>query len=230
MITFASFFNTIQGEGKSTGRNVSFVRMWTRNCFPNGGRCSFCDTVGQPYWQQKYSLKALDRFLRNEARSHIVLTGGEPFINLDDLQIIINKFIEHNKTFEIESNGSWFSDIPPYTFETILETKNLEHVTVSPKLRNSGVRYKYDLNSINYSHKKLMYKFVINPEQIEDNMNEVLQWFSTLEIPSENVWLMSETPCKIEDKKKIFNLAVERRFNYSPRLHIDLFGNIEEEI
>lgn len=69
-------------------------------------------------------------------------------------------------------------------------------------------------------------KFVVNEEK---DIHEILKYQKKLMFPFSNVYLMPQgiTTEQFNDKAKmIFDKCVQYGFNYSPRLHIDIFGNI----
>ena len=224
---FTSFFRTIQGEGVSTGRNVMFVRLFTEHCFPNKKRCSFCDTIGQPYWRENHNLEEFHGLVKTTDCKHFVITGGEPLQpkTYDILIRMVCMLTDYDKTFEIETNGAWLHSLP-----NDIVIRKATHINISPKMKNSGVEFKYDKSNKVYYNPKFKWKFVVDPKNIEESWGEIEEWMAKARLYKENIWIMCQTPATQEEKKSVFNLAIEKGVNYSPRLHIDLFGNIEEEI
>lgn len=90
-------FYTLQGEGRFTGTPAVFLRFSGCNL-----ACGFCDTEFT-----EYSLLSLDRIVEQVCifpSRHIVITGGEPLLQLtDSLAIAL-----HEKGFfiQIETNGT----------------------------------------------------------------------------------------------------------------------------
>ena len=70
-------FYTLQGEGRFTGTPAVFLRFSGCNL-----ACSFCDTEFT-----EYSLLSLNRIVEQVCifpSRHIVITGGEPLLQLTD--------------------------------------------------------------------------------------------------------------------------------------------------
>ncbi|HEX5507125.1 MAG TPA: 7-carboxy-7-deazaguanine synthase [Pseudolabrys sp.] len=135
-------FKTLQGEGGLTGRVAVFCRFAGCNLW--SGReedrasavCNFCDTdfvgidgvSGGRYPDASTLAEAIAReWGRVESRRFVVLTGGEPLLQVD------NKLVEalHARRFEIavETNG------------TIEPPANIDWLCVSPKA-NAGLKIK----------------------------------------------------------------------------------------
>lgn len=111
--TVKEIFKTLQGEGAQAGRAAVFCRfagcnLWTgREEDRSGAVCQFCDTdfVGG----ERYSAEALADAIENvwgTCKDHrfVVFTGGEPFLQLDELLLAFM----HNRDFEtaVETNGT----------------------------------------------------------------------------------------------------------------------------
>lgn len=68
-------FYSIQGEGRYTGTPAIFIRLAGCNL-----RCNFCDTEHQPY--QDLTEEEIMRQIADFPASHIVITGGEPMLQI----------------------------------------------------------------------------------------------------------------------------------------------------
>jgi len=118
-VTYAvkEIFLTLQGEGRQAGRRAVFLRLAGCNLWSGRERdrasadCTFCDTdfVGTDGQNggryETNALAALVDGLWNEGeRKLVVITGGEPLLQLDEA--LINAL--HARGFEIavESNGT----------------------------------------------------------------------------------------------------------------------------
>ena len=120
-------FKTIQGEGTYSGKSVIFIRF--SGCNRWSGRkedkkssfCSFCDTDfygGVPMGADEI-LSEVNRLAGN--CRDIVLSGGEPLLQLDeDLCIILNA----TYFLHLETNGSK----PLKSLD-----KYISHISMSPK-------------------------------------------------------------------------------------------------
>lgn len=112
-------FLTLQGEGVQAGRRAVFVRfagcnLWSgREQHRANAICKFCDTdfvgvdgVGGGTFPDAHALSAAasDLWGEGSALRYVVLTGGEPMLQVDDL--LVDAL--HAEGFEIgvESNGT----------------------------------------------------------------------------------------------------------------------------
>ena len=107
-----NIFYSLQGEGHNTGRAAVFVRFAGCNL-----RCSFCDTEFNTF--REMSDEDVLAAIRNYPSRFVVLTGGEPTLQVDE------SFVDllHQQGYEVamESNG------------TRQAPQNLDWLTVSPK-------------------------------------------------------------------------------------------------
>lgn len=113
-------FYSLQGEGHNTGRAAVFVRFSGCNL-----KCAFCDTDFarfEPMTASDIVSRMASLAPESEARPMVVLTGGEPTLQVDSA--LIDAI--HDAGFgmvAMESNGT---NDPP---------ANLDWLTVSPKER-----------------------------------------------------------------------------------------------
>lgn len=126
-------FYSLQGEGFYAGRPAVFCRF--SNCNLWTGReedrakaiCQFCDTDfigtdgknGGRYSAQKLAERIIDLWPNNHAYPFVVLTGGEPLLQVD--QQLIDELHDYKIEVALETNGT---KIPP---------KNIDWICVSPK-------------------------------------------------------------------------------------------------
>lgn len=105
-------FYSLQGEGFYVGTPAVFIRFSGCNL-----QCPFCDTLHEEgEWMEDEAL--LNKVLQYPAR-HVVLTGGEPSLFIDDKLVRILQ--EAGKYVAIETNGT--HSIP----------NNIDWITLSPK-------------------------------------------------------------------------------------------------
>lgn len=93
-------FLSVQGEGAFTGFPVIFVRFSGCN-----RKCSFCDTrheAGKEYSEDELAKKVLS-LAEESAIKYVVLTGGEPFLQLT--QSFLNTLFDAGIHIAIETNG-----------------------------------------------------------------------------------------------------------------------------
>ena len=123
-------FYSLQGEGRHTGRAALFVRFSGCNL-----RCPFCDTNFAAY--REYSAQQLTEELRRigGACRFVVLTGGEPTLQVDDRLTAALKAegytiaMETNGTREIPRGVDWVTCSPKASFVDTLEAQpKVRHV------------------------------------------------------------------------------------------------------
>lgn len=90
-------FYSIQGEGRFTGTPSVFIRLSGCNL-----RCEFCDTEHQPY--KDLTEDEIMQEIAKYPAKHIVITGGEPLLQLKGS--FIEKLHRADKFVQIETNGT----------------------------------------------------------------------------------------------------------------------------
>ncbi len=144
MYSVKEIFYSLQGEGAMTGKPSIFCRFSGCNLW-NGlensrlkATCKFCDTnfVGiNGNNGGKYTADQLAQCIKNLWKKnvhssstqpvYVVLTGGEPLLQLDENLITILK--EYNFTLALETNGTQYSE----NINKVLSM--LDWICVSPK-------------------------------------------------------------------------------------------------
>jgi 7-carboxy-7-deazaguanine synthase (Cx14CxxC type) len=131
-------FLTLQGEGARTGRRAVFVRFSGCNLWSGRERdraaaaCTFCDTdfVGGSRYEIA-ELVARVRSLWGQAPSpYVVLTGGEPMLQVDE--VLVKALKEAEFEIAIETNG------------TLPTERGIDWICVSPKAGTEVVQRKGD--------------------------------------------------------------------------------------
>lgn len=105
-------FCSLQGEGVFTGTAAIFIRFSGCN-----RACSFCDTDFKSFTEM--SMTDIVKEIARYAPKHVVLTGGEPAMQIDAEKVRMLK--DAGYFVQIETNGSL--PVP----------KNIDWVTCSPK-------------------------------------------------------------------------------------------------
>ncbi len=138
-------FLTLQGEGVQAGRRAVFLRfagcnLWSgREQDRASAVCRFCDTdfvgtdgLGGGKFADAQALAdaALAFWGAGEAGRYIVLTGGEPMLQVDDA--LIDALHAHGFTIAIESNG------------TLPAHPGIDWVCISPKTGSVVVQQRGD--------------------------------------------------------------------------------------
>jgi organic radical activating enzyme len=193
-------FYSLQGEGPAMGRPATFVRLAGCNLW-----CEGCDTDLKPALDLSLP-SVLDRIDRIKG-SRVVITGGEPTMQMGEMSELIALLHRCGKEIHIESNGT--NLIPQDVLEMI------HCVVVSPK-RGSDFHLNY------WSGKENIHlKFVIGKAP----------WCWTSELLKElvptlikdRVWIMAYgTDQDMQGARIAWDLALRLGVNYSDRLHIRL--------
>lgn len=118
-----NIFYSLQGEGRNTGRAAVFIRFAGCNL-----RCSFCDTEFNEY--REMSDEEILAAIRDYPSRFVVLTGGEPTLQVDEA--FVDLLHQHGYEVAMESNG------------TRPAPQNLDWLTVSPKIFGEGCLVKGD--------------------------------------------------------------------------------------
>jgi 7-carboxy-7-deazaguanine synthase len=217
----AEIFYSVQGEGSLVGVPSVFVR--TSGC---NLRCAWCDT---PYtsWNPEGEEIAISEIGRRVGAfapaRHVVLTGGEPMIAAGIVELS-QMLRERGMHITVETAGTVFTEVA------------CDLMSISPKLSNStpeGVfREHHDkLRMQPAVLRRLMadydyqLKFVIaRAEDVEEARGVV----KSLGTPAGKVILMAEgVSADVLHERSLWlaELCKEYGYRFSPRLHVDLYGN-----
>ncbi len=220
-------FESIQGEGNFSGVKSLFIRFQYCNL-----TCSWCDSK---YTWNKYSgthkkfeIKDVNDMIRESKSHHIIFTGGEPTLYRLDL------LTREPRKYHVESNGTI---IPTQPLEMKLQDGSLftreameEEVVsdfnwvISPKLSNS--RQQINSNSIEYWARKdwCIFKFIAKNRVDIDEIKAFTERFA---LDLDRVYIGIEgTTLESQLKPELVDEIIDNGFNFSPRLHIMLWGNI----
>jgi 7-carboxy-7-deazaguanine synthase len=192
-------------------------------------RCKWCDT---PYasWDPEGEDMLLGPLLaqvRQDWPTHVVVTGGEPMIS-PMIGLLTQRLKENNMHITIETAG------------TVYATVACDLMSISPKLANStphrreGGKWAAQHDRLRYQPevlKKLMsehqyqLKFVVSSEE---DLPEIHTIIKETNADTSRVMLMPEgTNIETISERAgwIAEICKQERFRYSPRLHIDLWGD-----
>lgn len=217
-------FYSIQGEGANTGMPAVFLRLGLCNL-----KCTWCDTKYTWDWEiynpreqiVEMSTEDIEREILRYNRPYLVITGGEPLLQQNQLLRLLDHLKSRGFLLEIETNGTL--DPEPQLLNLV------DHWSVSPKLPNSGNPHSqrevpecYRLfASLNSSH----FKFVI---QSEDDFREVQTLAEKYNLAPEKVILMPEAQNReelLERSHWIVKRCKDYGYRFSMRLHLWLWGS-----
>jgi 7-carboxy-7-deazaguanine synthase len=224
----AEIFYSIQGEGEWIGMPSIFIR--TSGC---NLRCAWCDT---PYasWKPEGEEMSVAEILLEVSKypaRFVVLTGGEPMIAAG-IRELATQLRALGKHITIETAGT----VPPGGIACDL-------ASLSPKLANSkpedgtidaawiarheATRLRPDVLHEWVVAYKYQLKFVISEAKQLEEIQALLKTMD-IAIPPERIQLMPEGRTTPELRQKagwLLEICKRTGYRFSPRLHIDLFGN-----
>jgi 7-carboxy-7-deazaguanine synthase len=219
-LKIAELFYSIQGEGSLVGVPSVFIR--TSGC---NLRCAWCDT---PYtsWQLEGAdltlSQIVDQVKAHPAR-HVVVTGGEPMIAPEIVPL----------TERLRGLG-WHITIE--TAGTVFQPVACDLMSISPKLANSTPdgRWAAPHDRLRIQPEVLLELMAGYPYQLKfviekpGDLDEVRALIGTLEADPRRVILMPEGMDRDRLRERAVWLAEickQEGFRFSPRLHVDLWGN-----
>ena len=205
-------FTGIQGEGKNAGLPCIFIR--TSGCNLD---CKWCDTKYHKNGK-KMSIDEIVSRIRSSNVNHVIFTGGEPALQLEDINRIIATLSNVEGfspySFEIETNGTFYMR----SFKG--------QVNVSYKLSNAETKnLPLMARDLFYS-----YKFVVKDEKDIKEIQKIAKQAKEDEkmtvMNESNIYLMPEGATREEQLKnspKVWRLCEKYSYKFSPRLHILFF-------
>ena len=216
----SEIFHSLQGEGSLIGVPSVFIR--TSGC---NLRCSWCDT---PYtsWQPEGQQLSLDQVLEQVAgypARHTVVTGGEPMIP-PEIVPLTERLRARGLHVTIETAGTVFAPVA------------CDLMSISPKLANSTptgdwaaqherLRFQRDVLRRLIEAYDYQLKFVVAQP---DDLDEIRRMLDQLPSDPAKVILMPEgtDPAVLRERGTwLAEIAKREGFRFSPRLHIQLWGN-----
>lgn len=213
----AEIFYSIQGEGTLAGVPSVFIRASGCNL-----RCRWCDT---PYtsWTpegREMNIAQILEEAKSFGASHAVVTGGEPM--LFDETVELTRQLDMHITIE--------------TAGTIYKPVKCDLMSISPKLANSTpegqfharherLRYQPEILKKLITGYDYQLKFVVSTPA---DLPEIASILDDTAADRSRVLLMPEgtDPATLRERARwIAELCKREGFRYSPRLHVDLWGN-----
>jgi len=223
-VKISEVFYSLQGEGSLVGVPSVFVR--TSGC---NLRCVWCDT---PYtswapegedWPINRILETVDSF----RATHVVVTGGEPMI-APQIGDLTNQLRQRGLHITIETAG------------TVNTPVTCDLMSISPKLKNStplerdGGRWAQQHDRLRWQPTVLLELMAAYPYQLKfviadpQDLAEVDAMREALKAPRRHILLMPEGTTAESIRQRGLWLAEackEHGYRFSPRLHVDLWGN-----
>ncbi|MEZ4249092.1 MAG: 7-carboxy-7-deazaguanine synthase QueE [Polyangiales bacterium] len=220
-LVVSEVFDSVQGEGPSTGVPSTFLRLGLCNL-----ACTWCDTAYT--WdarrfdlQEELRSRALEELaeeLTGRAPTNLVVTGGEPLLQADALDALVPTLTQR---IEVETAGTLAPS--PALLARVAQWN------VSPKLASSGnpetKRRRDDVLATFASIEHAYFKLVIADET---DLEEARQLLDAHRVPRERTWLMPEgtTPERLAERGRwLADVCTREGFRLGTRLHVALWGD-----
>ena len=192
-------------------------------------RCKWCDT---PYtsWQpegREMTVAEIVKTVKDYPSRHVVVTGGEPII-APGITELTEALHESGLHITIETAGTVATPVtcdlmsisPKLSSSTPFERENGRWAAQHERLRYQPDVLRHLTNSYDYQ-----LKFVLTSP---NDLDEIERMCRDLQIPTSRVMLMPEGTKREAISEKalwIVDVCKNKGYRYSPRLHIDLWGD-----
>ncbi|HWP23537.1 MAG TPA: 7-carboxy-7-deazaguanine synthase QueE [Candidatus Binatia bacterium] len=221
----SEIFYSIQGEGRLAGIPSVFVR--TSGC---NLRCAWCDT---PYtsWRPEGDSRKVGKILEEVKKypsRHVVVTGGEPLL-ASDLGELTAELKRLGKHVTVETAATLFR---PLACDLMSLSPKLAHSTPWKKAGgqfaemherrrlNLPVLQKF-IDGYDYQ-----LKFVVERRSDFDEIKKLVEKLRNVDLSRVLIMAQGTTKKQLDKKARwIVALCQEYGYGYTPRLHIELFGN-----
>ena len=239
MVEVVEYFQSIQGEGRYQGKNAFFIRLAGCNIkrqgfgsimkSPKNGEILLgCDTIkaaqSSHFSYEKFNFERLSSLLISlKHKPLIVITGGEPLLYHSDWDLI--KFLEYafsiGFSVQFESNGTIEIDFAKYPIYKKCTFAVSVKLSISGEPAHKRINKKA-LKSL-FNNADCFYKFVTTANEF-DEIKDILS------IQNGEVWCMPLAKNQDElrqNAKSVASFAIKNGFNYSDRLHIRIWNDLD---
>ena len=223
-LRIAETFYSLQGEGGLVGVPSYFIRTTGCNL-----RCDFCDT---PYtsWEPEGEWRSIGDLVEGVPRQarHVVVTGGEPMLwpNLPQLTAALRASGRH---VTIETAGTVYQDLA------------CDLMSISPKLSNSDPaperaaevgeahrarRLDAEVLARLVTSYPFQLKIVIARPADLGEVDALLAGLPPVDPGAIVLMPLGTEPSELAARGRwLAEICLQRGYRFTPRLHIDLFGN-----
>ena len=172
--------------------------------------------------------------LDNGQDIHLVITGGEPLLGWQRVYIELfnHPKMKDLKNVTIETNTT---QLLSTNFKRFLGLHKRLHITFScsPKLSVSGHSWndaiipEVALDYFAVTNSQLYFKFVVCDAMDMVEVDKAVDEYKRagIEAPVYVMAVGGTSHSYFKNAKQVAELAMEKGYRYSPRLHVDLFGN-----
>jgi 7-carboxy-7-deazaguanine synthase len=220
----AELFYSVQGEGMLIGTPCVFIRSSGCNL-----RCWWCDT---PYtsWQpegEDLAIEAIVGYVTAHSTGYVVVTGGEPMI-APEIAALTGALKRAGQHITIETAGTVHAPVA------------CDLMSISPKLANS-VPWERDRGRWAKRHERLRIQPAVLRRLMESypyqlkfvvaaphDLSEIQALVRDLGAATSRVVLMPEGTDRETLRRRgqwLAEICKREGFRFSPRLHIELWGN-----
>ena len=207
MLKINEIFYSVQGESSYVGFPTVFIRTTGCNL-----RCTYCDTKYSYYEGDVRSLSAILEQVEQHGCKHVCLTGGEPLLQSDSLDLM-TQLCDLGYIVSLETSGSRSIEMVDPRVKIILDVKTPD----------SGTKDSFEFKNLKWLKPSTEFKFVICSELDLDwsesfcRQHEIFGNFCVLYSPSyEKItpfWLAE----KILNKKSKARLQLQlHKYIWSP--------------
>lgn len=232
----------IQGEGRDTGIPMIMIRFTGCRLRCQFTETSFCDTHYSSWSPEKGKFSLNDIFEVYKKYPHIkhtLISGGGPTLYPQYLATTVDFAKSFGHYVCIETEGSEFvkTDADFISLSPKLKTSNpkvgtdmpwsrySEKVTQTHLNMHNKYRQNYDaMNQLLQNHKDFQLKPVYTHHE---DLEEIQTIIDKLSVKSEKVWLMPQGQSDEEMNKvskEVVEICLQKGWNYSHRLHINIYG------
>lgn len=235
----SEMFTSHQGEGPSAGRKATFLRLGGCNL-----ACEWCDTPYTWVFTERQQERHREHRIYDPKREFrprkigdlavsvgqssarlVVITGGEPLLQQEQLSQLISRINEEafDVLFEIETAGT----IAP---RQLRWCDNVDY-NVSLKLGSSGnplAKRRVPEAIEMLCGEGASFKFVVTRDNLDADIAEIHEITHEYGISPRNVWLMPEGITQLDQvsgAQLIMPRALKLGYNFSTRLHVLAYGN-----
>jgi 7-carboxy-7-deazaguanine synthase len=221
----SEIFYSIQGEGRLSGVPSVFIR--TSGC---NLRCVWCDTP-HTSWSpdgKEMTLAEILHAIESYPLGHVVLTGGEPLLSHEIEEL----------SARLKTAGA---HVTIETAATIFKPMSCDLVSMSPKLSNSTPWQKqngrfaamHEQHRLNFNVVQqfidgydYQLKFVVDREQDFAEVRQIVDALKNVDTSRVLIMAQARNRRQLHQKSRwIVELCKKFGYGYSPRLHIELYGN-----
>jgi 7-carboxy-7-deazaguanine synthase len=234
----SEIFYSIQGEGKRLGVPSFFIRTNICNLrcmFTSTNLCDTSYTSWTPEDEKNIGEMSIENIITEYKNCNIrdvVITGGEPAIQADELTKLCKELKSLNAFITLETNGTIINNFVNY----------VDLISISPKLSSStpyDTKFEkmHSSNRINievlkkYNILSSQGKFDIQWKFVYCNQKDILEikeLQNSINIPDNKIFLMPEGINENDINKRrleTVEMCLKHGFNFTDRLHIIIWGN-----